>query len=104
MKTQRREEMFFKLILEGGHLGAGKSYDIVRYLKGRDILSVLSWAFHIPRTKKKETGKGIKLIKEISEKEYLLGKKREKRDPYLNPSRRSLQRGQGLDEHRGGIW
>ena len=90
--------MFFKLILEGGHLGAGKSYDIVRYLKGRDILSVLRWAFHIPRAKKKESGKGIKLIKEISEKEYLLGKKKEKRDPYLNPPNRRLHRGQGYNE------
>ena len=95
--------MFFKLILEGGHLGAGKSYDIVRYLKGRDILSVLSWAFHIPRAKKKESGKGIKLIKEISEKEYLLGKKREKKDPYLNPLKRRLPRSHGYDEQGGRI-
>ncbi len=95
--------MFFKLILEGGHLGAGKSYDIVRYFKGRDILSVLSWAFHIPRAKKKESGKGIKLIKEISEEEYLLGKKREKKDPYLNPLNRCLPRIRGYDEQGGRI-
>jgi len=80
--------MFFKLILEGGHLGAGKSYDIVKYLKGRDILAVLSWAFNIPRVKKKESGKGIKLIKEISKQEYMLGKMRERRDPYLYPPKR----------------
>ncbi len=96
--------MFFKLILEGGHLGAGKSYDIVRYFKGRDILSVLGWAFHIPRAKKKESGKGIKLIKEISEKEYLLGKEREKRDPYLNPlNKRYLPGWYGHDEQGGKI-
>jgi hypothetical protein len=96
--------MFFKLILEGGHLGAGKSYDIVRYFKGRDILSVLSWAFHIPRAKKKESGKGIKLIKEISEKEYLVGKEREKKDPYLNPlNNLHLPRRHGLDEQGGRI-
>ena len=77
--------MFFKLILEGGHLGAGKSYDIVRYFRGKDIVSVLTWAFHIPRAKKKESGKGIKMIKEISKKEYILGKMKERRDPYLNP-------------------
>jgi hypothetical protein len=82
--------MFFKLILEGGHLGAGKSYDIVKYLKGRDILAVLSWAFNVPRVKKKESGKGIKLIKEISKQEYMLGKMRERRDPYLYPPKRRL--------------
>lgn len=96
--------MFFKLILEGGHLGAGKSYDIVRYLRGRDIVSVLSWAFHIPRAKKKESGKGIKLIKEISEKEYLVGKKREKTDPYLNPPGRGPRNSQRYDARRGSIW
>jgi len=77
--------MFFKLILEGGHLGAGKSYDVVRYFRGKDIVSVLTWAFHIPRAKKKESGKGIKMIKEISKKEYVLGKMKERKDPYLNP-------------------
>jgi len=77
--------MFFKLILEGGHLGAGKSYDVVRYFRGKDIVSVLTWAFHIPRVKKKESGKGIKMIREISKKEYVLGKMKERKDPYLNP-------------------
>ncbi len=96
--------MFFKLILEGGHLGAGKSYDIVKYLKGRDIVSVLSWAFNIPRAKKKDSGKGIKLIKEISEKEYLVGKKREKTDPYLNPPGRRVRNSQVYDARGGRIW
>jgi len=99
MVNQRREEMFFKLILEGGHLGAGKSYDIVKYLKGRDILAVLTWAFSIPRAKKKESGKGVKLIKEISKNEYLLGKLREKGDPYLNPPNRHLHNGREYNEH-----
>jgi len=94
--------MFFKLILEGGHLGAGKSYDIVKYLKGRDIVAVLTWAFSIPRAKKKESGKGVKLIKEISRNEYLLGKMREKSDPYLNPPNRSFHGGQGHTEQGGG--
>jgi hypothetical protein len=96
--------MFFKLILEGGHLGAGKSYDIVRFLRGRDIVSVLSWAFFIPRAKKKESGKGIKLIKEISEKEYMVGKKREKTDPYLNPPGRRPRGSRRYDARGGGIW
>jgi hypothetical protein len=90
--------MFFKLILEGGHLGAGKSYEVARYFKGKDIVSVLTWAFHIPRAKKKESGKGIKMIKEISKKEYVLGKMQERRDPYLNSQVQRLPRTQGEDE------
>ena len=63
---------------------AGKSYEMVRYFEGDDIFSVLAKSFHTPRVKKKEFGAGIKLIKEISWREYLTGKGREKRDPYLN--------------------
>ena len=80
--------MFFKLILESGHVGAGKSYEMVRYLEGRDIFSVLFSASHFPRVKKKRYRKGIKLIQEITKKEYLQGRMREREDPYLNTHRR----------------
>ncbi len=80
--------MFFKLILESGHVGAGKSYEMVRYLEGRDIFSVLFSASHFPRVKKKRHWKGIKLIQEITRREYLQGRMREREDPYLNTHRR----------------
>ena len=70
--------------MEGGHVGAGKSYDMVRYFKGDDILCVLARALRAPRLKRKEFAGGIKLIKEVSWKEYVKGKSRERRDPYLN--------------------
>jgi hypothetical protein len=79
--------MFFKLILEGGHVGAGKSYDMVRYFRGTDIISVMDSAMKTPRAKKKEGGQGIKLIEPISEKEYVRGKTNEADDPYLNRRR-----------------
>ena len=78
--------MYFKLVMEGGHVGAGKSYEMVRYFEGDDIFGALAKSFHTPRLKKKVSGNGIKLIKEISWREYLTGKGREKRDPYLNRS------------------
>jgi hypothetical protein len=84
--------MFFKLILESGHVGAGKSYDMVRYLEGRDIFSVLFSASNLPRVKKKGNRKGIKLIQEISRDEYLHGRIREREDPYLNTHRRKAKR------------
>ena len=76
--------MYFKLVMEGGHVGAGKSYDMVRYFEGDDIFGVLSRSFHTPRLKKKESGSGIKFIKEISWPEYIAGKGQERKDPYLN--------------------
>jgi hypothetical protein len=87
--------MFFKLILEGGHVGAGKSYEVVRYLEGRDIISVLFSASHFPRVKKKRSRKGIKLIQEITQREYLQGRRREREDPYLNTHRRKVKRNTG---------
>jgi len=78
--------MYFKLVMEGGHVGAGKSYEMVRYFQGNDIFAILARTRSIPRLKKKESGGGIKFIKEISWREYLTGKGRERRDPYLNPS------------------
>jgi len=79
--------MFFKLILEGGHVGAGKSFDMVRYFMGKDIISVMDSALKTPRVKKKTGGQGIKLIEPISEQEYLLGKIVEANNPYLNHHR-----------------
>ncbi len=87
--------MFFKLILEGGHVGAGKSYEVVRYLEGRDIISVLFSASHFPRVKKKNSRKGIKLIQEITQREYLQGRRREREDPYLNTHRKKAEKDAG---------
>jgi hypothetical protein len=86
------QSMFFKLILESGHVGAGKSYEMVRYLRGRDIFSVLFSASHFPRVKKKGSRKGIKLIQEITRREYLQGRVREREDPYLNIHKRGAKR------------
>jgi hypothetical protein len=75
--------MFYKLVLEGGHVGAGKSYDMVRFFEGDDIITVMTRALRTPRLKRKEFGGGVKLIQEVSRREYLRGKRRERRDPYL---------------------
>jgi hypothetical protein len=76
--------VFFKLILAGGHVGAGKSYDMVRYFRANDIISVMDSALKTPRVKKKRGGQGVKLIQPISEREYQMGKTRETDDPYLS--------------------
>jgi hypothetical protein len=76
--------MYFKLVMEGGNVGAGNSYDMVRYFEGDNIFGVLARSRHIPRLKKKKFGVDIKLIKEISRREYMHGKGREKKDHYLN--------------------
>ncbi len=74
--------MYFKLVMEAGHVGAGKSCDMVRYFAGDDIVGIFARSRSIPRLKKKESGTGIKLIKEISRQEYIHGKGREGRNPF----------------------
>ena len=74
--------MYFKLVMEAGHVGAGKSCDMVRYFEGNDIFGILARSHHIPRLKKKGSGGGIKLIKEISRHEYVHGKGRERSNPF----------------------
>jgi hypothetical protein len=77
--------MYFKLVMEAGHVGAGKSCDMVRYFEGNDIFGIFASSRHIPRLKKKESGIGIKLIKEISRQEYIHAKGREERNHLQSP-------------------
>jgi len=65
--------MYYKLIVETGHVGAGKSLEKVRYFQGGDILSVFEEAHHIPRIKKKERRRGILFIQQVSRLEYERG-------------------------------
>ncbi len=75
--------MYYKLILDGGHVGAGKSHTFVRYFKGRDMVTVMRNALKMPRLKRRGTLDAIKEITQISRQEYLEGIKREKMDRYL---------------------
>lgn len=63
--------MFYKVITECGHLGAGKGFERVWFLAGPDPLSILNKARTLPRVKRKDTSLGIKLIKRITREEYL---------------------------------
>lgn len=65
--------MFYKIIIECGHMGAGNSIDGIWFIKGENPLDVLQKARKLPRVKRKETSLAIKLIKEISKEEYVSG-------------------------------
>ncbi len=65
--------MFYKIIVECGHMGAGNSFDRVLFIKGENPLIVLQRARTMPQVKRKETSLAVKLIKEISKEEYVNG-------------------------------
>ncbi len=83
---------YFKVVLKGGHMGAGKSYDLVRYYKAQDMLSAFLNALSLSRVKKNPNGTAIYSIEQVAVEEYYRGKKRERKDPYLNYRQRTAAR------------
>ena len=74
-------EKFYRVIVACGHLGHRNSIEVTRYFKDYDILSCYFSAFQMPRSKKKPGC--VKLVETITENEYLIGKKIEKENLYL---------------------
>jgi|SRR3989338_3510323 len=75
---------YFMAILEKGHMGAGNGYEVKRYFKGKDMLSVISKIRYLPRVKKRHTIESVKFIKAIEREEYIRGKVQEYSNPYLS--------------------
>ncbi len=75
--------MYYKVLMEGGHMGAGKSYDMARYLQADNLVSILDALKRMPRLKIKGFSKAVKEITAISREEFCQGKKMEGRDNYL---------------------
>lgn len=65
--------MFYKLVMECGHVGAGNDYDKVWYIKGRDPMEIMRKARRLPGVKKKNTTLAVKMIQQITRKEYING-------------------------------
>ncbi|MBI5892943.1 MAG: hypothetical protein HZB79_04735 [Deltaproteobacteria bacterium] len=65
--------MFYKAIIECGHVGAGNGFERVWFLKGANPLAVIKRARMFPRVKRKDTLLSIKLLKRISKSEYICG-------------------------------
>ncbi len=74
--------MYFKVVLEGGHVGAGKSFEMVRYFEAENAIVLLKYLESYPALKFKSRGAGITLVKPISKEEYFLKKDLERNDPY----------------------
>lgn len=74
--------MYFKVVLEGGHAGAGRSYEMVRYFEAENAIVLLKYLETYPALKHKGTFRGISLIKPVSREEYEEYRERESFDPY----------------------
>lgn len=78
---------YYKVVMKGGHVGAGKSYDFVRYYEAQDMLSAFLNAMSLSRVKKNPNGTGIYSIEVINPEEFYRGKRKERNDPYLRRGR-----------------
>lgn len=81
-------EMYFKLILDGGHVGAGKALETVRYFRGENPVDMFSMAARIPRVKGKDRGLGVKMVQTVSRDEYMKGIKQADSDQYSGTIRK----------------
>ncbi len=65
--------MYFKVVMEGEHVGAAESSDVVRYLEADDGISLLRFIDDFPG-RKTSYGNGIKIVEPITKEEYEAGK------------------------------
>lgn len=75
--------MYFRLILSGGHMGAGKDLEMVRYFRSENAVDLFSMAARAPRVKGKSSVKGVKLVQAVTREEYERGVKQASENPYL---------------------
>jgi len=65
--------MYYRLVVENGHVGAGKSIDTVRYFMAENPVDLFSNAARIPRAKGKANASGVKLIERVTRDQYEQG-------------------------------
>lgn len=73
---------YFELVVDCGHVGAGRSLEVTRYFEANSLLDAYDSARYMPRSKKKSNS--IKRVQEITFPEYQMGKVAERENNYLN--------------------
>lgn len=91
---------YYEVAVNFGHLRHNKSYLRNRYLRARDIMDAMYHAKRMPRAKKHRYDV-VNNLREISYKEYLLGKLDELQDPYL---RLDPKKGEKFDMNKNMCW
>jgi hypothetical protein len=80
------------MVLENGHVGAGKSLETVRYFKGDSMVDMFSGAARIPRIKGKDRSAGVKLVQPVTREEYIRGIQQVANDRYLSKRKKKGSR------------
>ena len=72
---------YYKAILKGGHVGAGKEIDFPKFFTAIDIFHAQKKVGNSPRIKGRGEGTGILEVSEISREEYLMGRRKAEKTP-----------------------
>lgn len=91
---------YYAVQVQFGHLGHHKSYIRNRYMRDTNLLNAIKHAKRMPRAKKHRYDV-VPKAREISYKEYLIGKLDELQDPYL---RLDPKRGEKFDKNKPMCW
>ena len=75
--------MYYKILMEHGHMGAGKSLDVVRYIEADNVEILFDELKSWPGLKAKESGRPVSMVKPISRQEFEVGKVLEFKRKYI---------------------
>jgi len=75
---------YYKVLVSCGHLGNTKEITVARYFVAKDIVEAFESGNRMPRAKRKNNHSAVILVKQITQKEYIVGKGREKSNQYLS--------------------
>ena len=76
--------MYFKVIIELGNIGAGKSHGAVCYVEADSTENLFTMMKDYPGLKSKENCKGISIVKPVGKQEYETGKILEWKREYIS--------------------
>lgn len=75
---------YYKVLVSCGHLGNTKEITVARYFVAKNIVEAFESGNRMPRAKRKNNHSAVVLVKQISHREYIIGKDREKNNQYLS--------------------
>ena len=75
--------MYYKILMEHGHMEAGKSLDIFRYIEADNVEDLFDELETCPGLKAKVSGRDVSMVKPISRQEFELGKVLEFKRKYI---------------------
>ena len=76
--------MYYKVLMEQGHMGAGTGRDLFCYVEAENVEGLFDKFKTRPGLKAKVSGRAVSMVKPISRQEFELGKVLEFKRKYIS--------------------